>query len=322
MKYFCTYFDQNYLLPGLTLYRSLRNHCPEFKLYILCLDTVVKDTLARLALEEIIPVPLTRLESANPQLHEARSNRGLFEYYITLTPVLPLFILDHYRDIDLVTYVDADIFFYSDPVPVFDELGDQSILVTEHRFSERNQPQIVHGRFSVQFQSFRNNSQGRACLERWSDQCQAWCRSDLEDGKFGDQKYLDEWPELYDQLVVSSLKGAGLAPWNLDRYRISFVHGKILVDDEDLIFYHFHAMKLLTEHLICNGTAGFIICTPGDVVKHLYHAYVNELRRTVEWLRESGGGDFRLRYSNLRRKRSLFRTMLSGMKNHELMWIS
>ena len=35
------------------------------------------------------------------------------------------------------------------------------------------------------------------CLKKWTNQCLEWCYYKLEDGKMGDQKFLDEWPKLY-----------------------------------------------------------------------------------------------------------------------------
>src|SRR5205085_694539 len=134
MRYFCTYFDQNYLSRGLALYRSLEAHCPAFRLFVLCLDDVCYKTLCGLGLPYLTPISLEEFESGDAALAEAKQNRSRVEYYFTCTPSLPLTILDRWREVDILTYLDADLFFFADPEPLFAEMGDRSIAIIGHRY--------------------------------------------------------------------------------------------------------------------------------------------------------------------------------------------
>ena len=133
-RHFCTYFDVNYLSRGLALHRSLSDVCSDFELFVLCMDNGAYDLLRELALPGVTPIMLDSLEEADPDLLEARSNRSIIEYYFTCTPALPLYIMSIRHDVDLVTYVDADLFFFSDPAPIFEELGKGSVASLGHRF--------------------------------------------------------------------------------------------------------------------------------------------------------------------------------------------
>jgi len=62
MRYFCTYFDLNYLPRGLALYRSLLRTCPRFRLWILCMDDGCYDTLTRLHLPHVEVISLEEFE--------------------------------------------------------------------------------------------------------------------------------------------------------------------------------------------------------------------------------------------------------------------
>src|SRR5947208_15257548 len=113
MRYFCTYFDHHYSARGLALYQSLKRHCPEFKLWILCLDEPSHSELTRLNLPEVSLLTLDELERGDPALLGAKENRSRIEYYFTCKPSFPLFILRADPKVDLMTYHDADLFFVS-----------------------------------------------------------------------------------------------------------------------------------------------------------------------------------------------------------------
>ncbi len=110
MRYFCTYFDRHYLARALVLYDSLKRNCGDFKLWMLCLDEESYAALAKLKLPEVSLLTLSELERDDPPLRQAKTNRSLLEYYFTCTPCLPLFILRREPAVDLITYLDSDLF--------------------------------------------------------------------------------------------------------------------------------------------------------------------------------------------------------------------
>jgi hypothetical protein len=243
-RYFCTLFDNGYLLKGVAMMRSLVRFCPGAKVFVLCMDAQTQYILERLDLPFVTCIPLADVE--DEALLKAKADRGVAEYCWTLSPCLPWYVMQQYPEIDFITYVDADLLFYSQVQPLFDEIGEASIAIIEHRFTERLKDREVNGRFCVEWVSFRRDEQGMACLARWREQCIAWCYYRLEDGKMGDQKYLDEWPDRYASCHILQHAGAGIAPWNYAQYR--FYHdetGNITVKGDPLLFYHFHQFQLL-----------------------------------------------------------------------------
>lgn len=294
MYHFCTYFDSNYLLRGLTLYRSLQATGCIFELHVLTLDERAQSILTSLALPNVHLVPLTTLENWEPKLLHAKADRGRIEYYFTLSPVLPLYLMEEYPEIGLITYLDADLYFYRSPEAIFSELGGQSILITEHRFPAHLWEKEKFGRYNVQYQSFRRDEQGLACLERWKEQCLEWCFDRLEDGKYADQKYLEEWPSRYNRLVVLKHKGAGVAPWNWATHRMQLEGGEVSVGGEALIFYHFHGVKIFHPYFISNGLLDFGLM-PYRLRRWFYVGYLRQLRATQCWLVGQGVRDIQLK---------------------------
>lgn len=243
MYYFSTLFDKNYFSRGLALYFSLVKHCEtDFRLWVLCLDDVVFDLLTTMGLPHVELIRLQDFE--DDDLRQAKNNRSLVEYYWTMTPSLPRFILRKYPDVPHVAYLDADIFFFDSPRVLYDEFVDHSILIVKHNYS----PKFVHkektaGVFNVEFLLFRQNDEARACLEEWREQCNEWCYLQPQEGKMGDQMYLNAWPETYAGLRVLQHHGGGVAPWNVNQYSIQARDGKIFVGSVPLVFYHFHAFR-------------------------------------------------------------------------------
>src|SRR5262249_52162136 len=107
--------------------------------------------------------------------------------------------------------------------------------------------QEMNGIYNVQFLTFRRDERGLAALNWWHDRCIEWCYYRLEDGKLGDQKYLDDWPERFEGVHVLRHKGGGLAPWNITQSDVRGSDGRVLVDDDPLVFFHYHRVRLLDD---------------------------------------------------------------------------
>src|SRR2546423_5013861 len=288
MHHFCTYFDRHYLPRGLTLYRSLKSHAAPFTLWVLCFDDFTYTSLEKMGLPELRTVSLEEFEQGDVSLQAARQTRTQIEYYFTCSPAWIRYVLNKLPQAgDVVTYLDADLFFYSSPAPLFEELGSESILIIGHRFPERLKHLEKFGTYNVGFLSFRKDRYAHECLDWWREQCLEWCYDRVEDGRFADQKYLDDWPSRFQHVVVSKNKGANLAPWNWARYNVEIGEGIATVDGELLVFYHFHGLKLLNRWLYEPAAdAKEYGLLPSPSRDWIYGRYVRALSETTRWGRQ------------------------------------
>lgn len=282
--YFCTYFDSNYLIKGLALYRSLLRHAVPFRLWILCFDDLTHEILKRLRLPEIDLISLRDFEEGNQELLKAKSNRSRIEYYFTCTPFLPFSILRNHPEVDVITYLDADLFFFSDPYPLYQELDRGSVLLVGHRFPSHLKHLEVHGIYNVGLLSFRKDSVGQECLRWWCNRCLDWCYDQVEDGCFADQKYLDDWPVRFPGVVVLQHKGAGLAPWNVENYFLHSEKRQVLADSQPLVFFHFHELKQIRLWLYDPTLARRGLHTNYFLKKYIYGPYIRELLEVAHWI--------------------------------------
>jgi len=274
-RYYCTYFDHRYLDKGMALYQSLLECCKEFTLFVLCLSNECHEELHKLNLPGINLISLEELEKYDTDLLEAKKNRSLMEYYFTCTPSLPLYIFEHFVQVDLITYLDSDLFFFSDPEPLFDEIQGNSIAIISHKFPPHFKHLEDRGKYNVGWVSFRRDSSGIACLSWYRERCLEWCYDRLENGKFADQKYLDYFPKRFLNVIELQHKGANLAPWNIGNYSLKKSGPYILVDDQQLIFYHFHEVKHVIGPLYDSGLSSYQVKMTKILRNELYKPYIH-----------------------------------------------
>lgn len=279
MMNFCTLFDSFYLSRGLLLYESLKRNSSEFHLFIFAFDNLTKDILLKLNLE--FTTIITSGQFENEDLLKVKPTRNKAEYCWTSTSSVIKYVLDKYN-VEYCIYLDADLYFYDDPQSLIDELtDDKTVLITEHRYSflSRYYEQKRAGRFCVQFILFSNDDASRKILDKWISQCLEWCYARYEDGKFGDQKYLDTWPGDYSNVHILENMGGGVAPWNAGQFRF-FKEGKKVIGVEkksgikfNVVFFHFHYIR------ISDGNTADLGWNPlgKDTIEIFYKPYIEEI---------------------------------------------
>lgn len=238
-EHFVTLFDASFLPIGLALYRSLVSHAGPFRLWVLAVDDEVERHLERLDLPDLVVVPLRDVET--PALLAVKPGRTRAEYCWTITPFAGQAVFDRDPSARRATYVDADVFFFRDPRLLLGELDEsgKEVLITEHAYAPNYDRSHDSGRFCVQFLTFNRSESARAVMHWWQERCVEWCFARYENGKFGDQVYLDQWPTLFgDRVHILRQVEKTLAPWNVRH----FSGGRTPFDP---VMYHFHGLRLL-----------------------------------------------------------------------------
>lgn len=242
MNHYCTYFDRGFLAQGLALWRSLATHDPDSVLWVLALDDFTAEVLREIGGTWLRVVTLAEVEAGDGELAAAKANRTRVEYFFTLSPCWPRWLLAKYPEIGRLTYLDADLFFFANPGPIFDAMdaARASVLVTAHRFPPWLRHYERHGKYNVGVVAWRNDVAGRACLDDWRARCLEWCFDRLEPTRYADQKYLDAWPErLGPALLVLPHAGVNLAPWNWAGHEITVTGGAVRAAQDALVVFHF-----------------------------------------------------------------------------------
>lgn len=277
MQQFCTLFNSGYLSRGLAMYHSLLSKTTNFHLYIFAFDENCHAILRQLKLSNVTIISLHEFET--PELLSVKDSRTAGEYCWTCTS-FTIWHCIHTFSLDHCTYLDADLLFFSDPKILTDEMGTKSVLITEHRYSEEYDQSELSGKYCVQFVTFKNSAEGLHVLDWWKSACLEWCYNRFEDGKFGDQKYLDDWLIRFGGVHVLRHMGGGLAPWNVRDYSFTTVNEQIWVEDQlsfpvPLVFYHFHDFRYCENDSFRLTAEQYLL--RNDVIEVVYSAYVKVL---------------------------------------------
>ncbi len=261
------------------MYQSLVQTGEKFRLYIFAFDDLTKEILNDLNLPFVQVISLTEFET--DELLQIKETRTRGEYCWTCTPFSILHVLEHYH-VEEITYLDADLFFYHAPQILLDEFhsSDKDVMITEHRYTSEYDQSRTSGIYCVQFMTFKSAENGRKILLWWKERCAEWCYSRLENGKFGDQKYLDDWPERFDGVYVMQNIGGGVAPWNVQQYCCEqgpMIHG------QPVIFYHFHALKWLENNQFDLSTYRL----DENSIRYIYRPYIEALKESLALIRQN-----------------------------------
>lgn len=277
IEHFITLFDSKYLPLGMALHNSLMIHAQPFHLWILCMDELVEKQLKLISLPNVTLIPLKEIETE--ALLAVKPGRNQSEYCWTLTPFTFYAVFDRDNSVERVTYLDADIFFFSNPQILLRELDEtgKHVLITEHAYAPQyNHWLSLRGRFCVQFMTVRSTVEAKGVVRWWQDKCLEWCFARLEDGKFGDQKYLDCWPELFSKVVhIVQQVEKTLAPWN-----VLFFEKKIGTISP--VFYHFHAFRIVSPNKV-RLWLGYKIGKQGFC---LYNRYLENVKKQLNTLKK------------------------------------
>jgi hypothetical protein len=252
-RVFATYFDAQYWTRARTMWATLQKHMPHVELHALCWDSEAYDK-ANAAGMRATPVDAFLAEwpalaiDALPGPRRTRTEH--------MWSVGPQWVEHVMRQTgEPVTYVDADVAFFSSPEPVFAEIGGARAGVIPHGFAPRSAglpgPTVeshgVFGTFNVGIVHFGD----KAVAEDWASECRDWCFDRIEQApvqdrrmRYGDQAYLDAWPERFGAHVVTH-PGAMAAPWNIHARALDVRGGVPHRGGRPVVSYHYSALQLL-----------------------------------------------------------------------------
>jgi hypothetical protein len=288
IRHIATSTDANYLHKAIVLYRSLLKVHDNFLLHMFCFDDIAYSVFKRLNYQNLKIYHPSDFE--NKELLKVKASKvKRYEYYWACNPFITRKVLLD-QDTDFVSSCDCDLMFFDSPEVIFSELGNADVLIQPNNFSYQfvNDFTLV-GYYCTSFQCFKKNQNSIKILNWWHKKTIKWCSSKFEDGKFGEQKYLDDWRIRFKKVREIANVGTNVAPWNIQKYDISKRNKQIIINAKyPLIYYHYHSfrMDLKNYQYIITGDRHNNYPISEKVIKLVYKPYIKVLKETIKELKK------------------------------------
>jgi hypothetical protein len=274
----CTYFDSGYQSRGTALFSSIESG-ELAERAILLLDDFVSTKAVPNSETWRLPAFLASHELI-ARIISARSRAE------KMFSVGPSFLLEQMSSLavdEWLVYVDADLFFFRPLDQYLEHFVGSNVIIAPHSHFAWNRKRLAkYGEFNVGLVAFRNNKEGLAALKYWAESCLVWCSDVPEDGKYADQKYLENFAKVSSGVAIDCRKGANLAPWNLGFSKLSLdANDKLMVDGEPV--YYFHAQGITrTKSAWILGHLPYLSLASRSAKKFIYKPYLAALLKSEE----------------------------------------
>ena len=216
----------------------------------------------------------------------------------TATKAIAAAFLAKRKKVTKIMYLDPDIKVFNSLAWVQEKLDNYDIALTPHLLDpetdllaiQNNEISVLkHGVFNLGFFAAKTSGQGLQFINWWSQRLEKFCRDDIPNGLFTDQRWCDLAPAFFDNLLIIRDRGFNVATWNITHRALSkTTNDDILAGDSTLRFYHFTGFDSGA------GYDALMNYAPNQIVAHeIWNEYKNdlikhgELEKSFHWAYDS-----------------------------------
>ncbi|MDO8178833.1 MAG: glycosyl transferase [Undibacterium sp.] len=148
-----------------------------------------------------------------------------------------------------VIYLDPDTVLFSRLDDVLAALEKSNIALTPHQVTPETTVTAVmdneicslkHGVYNLGFVAVSPSLVGKAFAAWWAERLYYFCRADIPNGLFTDQRWIDLVPAFFEGVCILRTSRLNVAPWNLTTRELTgTAPNEVQVNGEPLGFYHF-----------------------------------------------------------------------------------
>ena len=117
-------------------------------------------------------------------------------------------------------------------------------MITPHRFAPEYAAQAINGIYNVQFLTFRRDQLGLKVCAGGTIAASSGATAASRTASSVTRSTSTTGRSAFEGVHVLEHKGGGLAPWNITQYEVRAIDGRVIVDDDPLVFFHYHRVRL------------------------------------------------------------------------------
>jgi len=245
-----TIIAKNYLPYARVLMRSVAEHHPDWRRFVILVDQIdgyfdPQDEDFEIVFSRDLPIP--------------RSNWFHFKYTIlelstAVKPYIFEYLFKHYP-FERIIYLDPDIKIYSPLSRITEALESANIVLTPHltgSLEDDRRPAEIDilrsGAYNLGFIGIARSGETEAFLAWWQQKLYDHCVVDLPRGLFVDQRWIDLAPGMFPGVAILRDPTLNVAYWNLSHRHISRSEHGYEIAGFPLGFFHFSGFDANQPH--------------------------------------------------------------------------
>lgn len=251
----------NYIPKVRVLVESIKRWHPEWVIHLALADEVPADIdLSIEPFEEIHPASTLDI----PNFGGWAFCHNIVELSTAIKPFMLKQLLDR-DDCSGVIYLDPDTVVFSRLEEVLSALEKANLALTPHQIMPESGLAAVidneicslkHGIYNLGFLAVAPTEIGKAFAAWWAERVYYFCRAEIPNGLFTDQRWIDLAPAFFEDICILRSSRLNVAPWNLTtRLVTGTAPDEIYVDGEPLGFYHFTGFDSGAHRIMANKNA-------------------------------------------------------------------
>jgi glycosyltransferase involved in cell wall biosynthesis len=277
---FFSIVSANYLAYAITLMRTVGEHYPGARRYVVLADEDPGDLSLDQELFTLVPVRDLGL----PHPDHFAMRYSVLEFNTAVKPFALRWLAQRHGS-DAIVYLDPDIYLLSPIDAVTDLLADGALaVVTPHLTApaaDDKRPDELTimrvGVYNLGFIALGRHEARRDLIDWWAGKLEHGATIDLESGLFTDQKWVDLIPGLFPDVRILRDPGYNLAYWNLaQRPVIEGPDGRLTAGGRPLAFVHFSGVDVRHPEVFSVHQERFDADGIGDL-RPLYRRYLDLL---------------------------------------------
>lgn len=281
----------NYIPKVRLLFRSLKRLHPEWRLHLVLADKLHPEIdLSEEPFDEITPV--ADLEIPN------WLGWAFCHTIVELATAIKPFMLAHLLarpGCRKVIYLDPDTVAFSRLDDIVEALDESNIVLTPHQTKPEQTLAAVmdneicslkHGIYNLGFVAVAATDTGKAFANWWGQRIYHFCRADIPNGLFTDQRWIDLVPAFFEGVAIMRSPRHNVSTWNLTTRELSTgADGEYLVDGEPLGFYHFTGFDSGAHRIMAAKNAGgnSVVMSLVDWYQHETEQLASDPLAKVPW---------------------------------------